>query len=327
MPRLLLTSILLLAAALFSPLLFLPRTAEPSALPTPAPAEETAPPHAVTDAGTALAVLGPDGVFDTDMEGYLVGAVAAEMPAAFHAEALQAQAVAIRTYILRACRMGNPTHPQADVCTDPGCCTAWLDEPALREKWGDAFEENFARVYAAVCGTDGQYLSYEGQPVQAVFHASSAGRTEDSAGVWSAVPYLVSVSSPETEENVKNLKTTVSLAPEQMRTLVLEKRPEAEFSPEPADWLGELVLTDTGRVAELTLCSETFTGTQLRACLGLRSTDFDAVYDGKNFVFTVRGYGHGVGMSQQGANLLAQSGMGWREILEHYYPGTELVSP
>ena len=329
MPRLLLTSLLILVLALFSPLLFLPRAgaAGDESPPAVTASPETPPAPGESDARTAFTVLGPDGVFETTMGDYLAGAVAAEMPALFEPEALKAQAVAIRTYILHGREAGNPNHPQADVCVSPDCCKAWLSPEQLREKWGEDYAANLQKVSAAAADTDGQYLSYEGQAIQAVFHASSAGRTEDSGGLWSPVPYLVSVSSPETDETVQSLTTTVLLSPEELRACVLTARPGAEIAGDPAAWLGPVTYTGSGRVAALELCGESFTGTEARRCLGLRSTDFDAAYTGGSFVFTVRGYGHGVGMSQQGANLLAREGMDYREILAHYYPGTELICP
>ena len=194
-------------------------------------------------------------------------------------------------------------------------------------EWGEDYDENLYRISAAAAETDGQYLAYEGEVIQAVFHASSAGKTEDSAGVWSAVPYLVSVSSPETAENVESLVSTAVFTPDELKSALLEVRPDAEIPQDPGAWLGEISHTESGRVSEIVLCSERFTGTQLRQCLGLRSTDLSVEFDGENFVFTVYGYGHGVGMSQHGANLLAEEGMDYAQILAHYYPGTELVIP
>ncbi len=317
MTRLWLITLILVACALFAPLLFLPAEAPPP--------EATAPAAVSADADMHFTVLRGDSVFDADMAGYLPGAVAAEMPALFETEALKAQAVAIRSYIMSLCLSENPRHPEADVCTDPNCCKGWLSESELREKWGDAYSANSAKISEAVAATDGEYLSYGGEPIQAVFHASSAGQTESSADVWSERPYLVSVWSPETEENVATLVSAVTLTPDELRAKLLESRPEAQLPSEPEQWLGSVELTETGRVAALTVGSERLTGTEARSVFGLRSTDFDVEYTGGAFVFTVRGYGHGVGMSQEGANLLAEEGYGYQSILAHYYPGTELV--
>lgn len=322
MTRLWLTSLLIIALALFSPLLFLPKTdsVEPEPEPVVEPMDEPG-----EDSDMVFSVLGSDGLFEANMRDYLPGSVSAEMPALFETEALKAQSVAIRTYILNACSTTNPNHPEADVCTSPDCCKGWLSEVQLREKWGDSFEENFSRIDLSVRETDGQLLTYEGQAIQAVFHASSAGKTEDSASIWSDVPYLVSVDSPETEDTVANLVTTVTFTPDELAKLVLVARPGASINASTGSYLGATGRTDSGRVATVTLCEESFSGNEARRALGLRSTNFEATFDGEDYVFTVSGYGHGVGMSQQGANLLAKEGLNYKEILAHYYPGTDLL--
>ncbi|MGE4353690.1 MAG: stage II sporulation protein D [Oscillospiraceae bacterium] len=326
MPRLWLTSLLIIVAALFAPLLFLPKEdeqyPEPETELSPAPVTV---PEAESDGDYVFTVLGEDGVFETCMSDYLPGAVAAEMPALFDEAALKAQTVALRTYIMRMCLTGNPKHPQADVCVDPNCCTAWLDAEALQEKWGDDYEKNLSKITSAVRTTDGEYLTYEGEPIQAVFHASSDGHTENSSSLWSPVPYLVSVDSPETEETVQNFVTEAVFSPDELRSAVLKAFPSADLSADPGTWLGATELNETGRVANITLGGVSITGNDARSLFGLRSTDFDLVYGDGKFTFTVRGYGHGVGMSQQGANLLAEEGMDYIEILDHYYPGTTLI--
>ncbi|HIW16713.1 MAG TPA: stage II sporulation protein D [Firmicutes bacterium] len=324
MLRLWIVSLLITVAALFSPLLFLPAES-PDGEP-PSAQESAAPlPEPEADADMSFTVLGPDGTFTATMDSYLPCSVAAEMPASFEPEALKAQAVAIRSYIMNLCSAVNPKHPEASVCTDPGCCKGWLSEDELRANWGDDYEANMTKIVSAVRATDGEYLAYDGEAIQAVFHASSAGATEDSAGVWSDVPYLVSVSSPETADTVPSLVTEVRYSPDELSSRLLSARPDADVSGEPGSWLGETERTASGRVAAVTICSERFSGTEARGAFGLRSTDFDVAWSGSEFIFTVRGYGHGVGMSQEGANLLAGSGMSYSEILAHYYPGTELV--
>lgn len=272
---------------------------------------------ALTDGKTAVTLLTEEGPVSMTMAEYLPGAVAAEMPVSFGAEALKAQAVAARTYVLSRAR-----HEDGDVCTDGGCCLAYKDEAALRAFWGSDFEENMRAVRAAVAATDGEYLAYDGQAIQAVFHASSAGATEDSANLWSAQPYLISVSSPETADNVPELITTVTVTADELsETLGLSP------AGPPSSWLEGTSLEDSGRVRGLLLCGQAFTGTYIRAAFGLKSTDFTFAWDGAEFVFTVAGNGHGVGMSQYGASLLAAQGYTYEQILAHYYPGTELVRP
>ena len=292
----------------------------PSAPPvSPAAAAETLP-----AAPTELYVLMKDGsIAVMDMQDYLRGVVAAEMPADFHPEALKAQAVAARSYALYCASFSK--HGEAQVCTDYACCQAWQSEERRREKWGENFDANDAKISAAVGSTNGEYLAAGGRPAFAAFHSSSAGATENSADVWSAVPYLVSVPSPETEEDVPNYVSTVRCSPIDFRDTVLSAHPEADFSGPEEAWVGELRRDASGRVASALLGGAEVDGKELRSLFSLRSTAFELDYASGSFVFTVTGFGHGVGMSQYGADKMERLGADYREILAHYYPGTLLV--
>ena len=277
------------------------------------------------DSELSFTVLTADGVETVTMSDWLPGVVAGEMPALCEEEALKAQAVAARTYIMYSMGREKPAHPEADVCDDPACCKAHSTDEELREKWGESYEENMARVLEAVRSTDGEYMSYGGEVIQAVFHSSSAGRTEDSAAIWQAEPYLVSVESPETAEDVPNYVTSVTVSPEDFRAAVLAVHPEAEFGEDPAFWLGAAVRDASGRVESVDIGGTQVPGTELRTLFQLRSTAFTLDYTAEGFLFTVTGYGHGVGMSQYGANVMAEDGADYEEILTHYYPGAELT--
>ena len=277
------------------------------------------------DSELSFTVLTANGVETVTMSDWLPGVVAGEMPALFEEEALKAQAVAARTYIMYSMGREKPAHPEADVCDDPACCKAHSTDEELREKWGESYEENMARVLEAVRSTDGEYMSYGGEVIQAVFHSSSAGRTEDSAAIWQAEPYLVSVESPETAEDVPNYVTSVTVSPEDFREAVLTVHPEAEFGEDPAFWLGAAVRDASGRVESVDIGGTQVPGTELRTLFQLRSTAFTLDYTAEGFLFTVTGYGHGVGMSQYGANVMAEDGADYEEILTHYYPGAELT--
>ena len=277
------------------------------------------------DSELSFTVLTADGVETVTMSDWLPGVVAGEMPALFEEEALKAQAVAARTYIMYSMGREKPAHPEADVCDDPACCKAHSTDETLREKWGESYEENMARVLEAVRSTDGEYMSYGGEVIQAVFHSSSSGRTEDSAAIWQAEPYLVSVESPETAEDVPNYVTSVTVSPEDFRAAVLAVHPEAEFGEDPAFWLGAAVRDASGRVESVDIGGTQVPGTELRTLFQLRSTAFTLDYTAEGFLFTVTGYGHGVGMSQYGANVMAEDGADYEEILTHYYPGAELT--
>lgn len=290
---------------------------EPPAAPSPeSPAGERAP--------ETITVLTPEGNITMTMQDYLVGVVAAEMPASFEPEALKAQAVAARTYALYQASSGK--HGEAQVCTDYACCQAWHSDETLRQNWGESYETNLARICAAVSETDGQYLAYEGRAVFAAFHSSSAGATEDCGEVWNAQPYLVSVSSPETAENVPNYVSSVACAAIDFRDTLLSAHPEADFTGDAAGWLGGIERDASGRISSAVLGGVAVRGTELRSLFKLRSTAFTLTYADGVFTFTVTGYGHGVGMSQYGANVMAANGSSYAEILAHYYPGTVLVN-
>ena len=265
-----------------------------------------------------------DLVVNVPLEEYLLGVVAAEMPAGFEPEALRAQAVAARTYTLYCARTGK--HADADVCTDFHCCQAWKSDEAMREDWGEAYPEKLSRIRDAVESTAGEYLQFAGQAAFTAFHSSSAGFTEACGAIWSELPYLVSVSSPEDSDSVPNYVSSFSIsAPELCGTLLL-LHPEANFSAPPEEWIGEITRDESGRVSALTIGGAAFTGVKLREVFKLRSTAFTLDCADGIFTFTVTGFGHGVGMSQYGANVMASDGADYRAILAHYYPGTELVS-
>ena len=264
-----------------------------------------------------------DTVEETALREYLIGVVAAEMPAGFETEALKAQSVAARTYAMYC--MSTSRHADADVCDDYRCCQAWSSEDALREKWGADYDALHSRIESAVDATAGQTLRYRGEPILAAFHSSSDRRTESSAEVWGgALPYLVSVDSPENAATVPNFVSTVELDALDFRDTLLHEHGEADFSGDPETWIGEVEYTDGGRVDAITLGGVRFTGRELRELFALRSTDLTLDYSDGVFVFTVTGFGHGVGMSQYGAQRMASEGAGYRDILAHYYPGTKL---
>ena len=275
-------------------------------------------------AAARLRVLHNGAVLEADTEDYLIGVVAAEMPADFAPEALKAQAVAARTYALYCAETGK--HPDADVCTDYRCCQAWRSEEDMLETWGGDFEEKYRRIADAVRSTAGEVLRYEGAAAFTAFHSSSAGFTEDCGAIWNDRPYLVSVYSPEGAENVPNYVSRAVCAPLDFRDTLLAAAPEADFTAAPEDWVSEILRDESGRVSCAVIGGVPFSGVKLRELFSLRSTAFSLDWADGVFQFTVTGFGHGVGMSQYGANVMADRGADYRAILAHYYPGTELSS-
>ena len=276
------------------------------------------------DKGRAVRLLQSDGtVTETTMDDYLWSVVAAEMPASFEPEALMAQACAARTYAVRL-QNGGGKHESAEVCTDSKCCQAWISPADARLKWGLNAQEYEEKITAAVSGTDGLGVLYGGAPIQALFFSSAPGKTSDAVAVWgSSVDYLKSVDSPEGEE-VPNYRTTVTLSAQEVKELILAAYPGADLSGGPEGWFSDIRTGESGAVASLLVGGVTLTGNQARGALGLRSPAFTVAWDGAQFTFQVTGYGHGVGMSQYGANAMAKSGSTFRDILTWYYTGTEV---
>ncbi|MFW6238574.1 MAG: stage II sporulation protein D [Bacillota bacterium] len=254
-----------------------------------------------------------------ELNEYLLGVVAAEMPAAYHMEALKAQAVATRTYTVRKLTREQEEHPEADVCTDVNHCQAYLSPAELRVRWGVLnYYYNRKRIYSALEATRGEILVYQGEPVEALYHSNSGGRTENAVHVWGTdVSYLQSVNSPydsDREDNYRQ-KVTYSLSR-------LEDRLEVEIGDQ---FYTSLQRSDSDRVLELEIGGKKFTGREIRELLGLPSTRFTVERKGNQVVFQVLGKGHGVGMSQDGADGLARRGRNYREILAHYYRETDIV--
>ena len=275
------------------------------AVPVSVPPVETASLPAVT-----LQVLHRGKVVPMDLEDYLVGVVRAEMPASFHPEALKAQAVAARTYTLYQVA-GGGRHGDAHICTDPGCCQAYLTQEEAVARWGDRADELCRKTEQAVRDTAGEILLYGGEPILAAFHAASPARTRAAGEVWSRdLPYLQSVSSPETAEAVPGWRETVVFSGQDFRDRTGAK-----------GWPSDPVTDEAGIVRSLTLDGETRSGTWVRDRLALRSACFTWSVEGDEIAFTTTGYGHGVGMSQYGADVMAAQGSGYRDILTHYYPG------
>ncbi len=277
----------------------------------PVPQEKT-----LTDDDVTVRVLQDGAVEEMTVAEFLPGVVRGEMLPAFESEALKAQAVAERTFLCYQLGVGKPAHPQADICTDPGCCSAYLSAEAARRSWGAKFDELNEKICAAVAATDGVVALYDGQPILAVFHSSSDATTAASGDVWTAdLPYLRSVTTPESSHSVPNYYSVKTLSREDFRATFAAAYPEADFS---GTWVTGRTENDSGRVETITIGGVTVSGNAVRSLYGLRSSSF-TVSVGEEVTFSVTGYGHGVGMSQYGANELARQGRTYEEILRHYY--------
>ena len=261
------------------------------------------------------------------IEEYLIGVVAAEMPASFPSEALKAQAVAARTYIAQRLQAGgveNPVHQGADICNDPRHGQAWLDREQMKERWGAAhYYQYYLKIKWAVQSTKNQVLTYNNQLITAAYHACcGGGATENSGEVWQvSLPYLKSVSCTYCADADREKQVTYPLDK-------VAQRLNLDAVPTAANGSGIIKViekTSTGRAKTLLVGEKEMSATAFREALGLRSTKFSYDIEGDKITFTTSGYGHGVGMCQYGAKGMAENKKTYQEILQHYYPGTELT--
>ena len=267
--------------------------------PPEAPPEEPSAAASI-DKNRKLNILAGGQLRQTDMESYLMGVVRAEMPAAFELEALKAQAVAARTYTLHKMQNGgSANHPEADACDDITCCQAYLSQADAAAGWGPAAAVYEAKIRQAVAETDGQCVLYQGEPVLAAFHSSSAGMTQDAANVWSgSVPYLQSVESPEDETTVPNYHSSASFsiniwgADHHGHVARLQEAlPEADLSGTPSNWFTNIQQQSNGTVTSLSVGGVSLTGNRLRTILELRSACFTMAFQEDTVTFSVTGYG------------------------------------
>lgn len=270
-------------------------------------------PEGSWDAQQTVVLQTAEGRLELPLNEYLVGVLAGELPQSFEPAAITAQAVAARTFTLR--QMADGKHG-GWLCDEAACCQAWTE--CAEGEWRTMLE-------GAVAQTDGQVLCYEGELIEALFFSCSGGRTEAAVAVWGGdVPYLVSVDSPG-EERAPRYCATVCCSAAAFRNTVLAQYPEAGLSGLPENWIGSAEYTDGGGVEWLKIGETAIPGTVLRRLFGLNSTCFTLRLEGDEFVFETLGFGHRVGLSQYGANAMAQAGADWEQILAHYYPGTKLT--
>lgn len=278
--------------------------------PTP-PAPEPTPPPAPAE--TMVTLYRSIGIIETmTLEDYVVGVVGGEMPASFNSEALKAQSVLARTYAIKKLDSGQ-------ILKDDVSHQVYKDNNQLKALWGSSFQTYYNKVKAAVTATKGQTITYNGNYIEAVYHSTSNGMTEDSVTVWgNNYAYLKPVDSHwdlnassylrETEKEFSILSSIIGINFNEGTKIEILSR------------------TTGNRVDKIQIDDKVFTGIELRNLLGLRSADFDIKIENGKTIFVTRGYGHGVGMSQYGANGMANEGYSYRQILAHYYPNTNLKS-
>lgn len=275
------------------------------------------------DEGCLISMRNGDAVTELPLSDYLCGVVLAEMPPSFEPAALEAQAIAARTFVLKQSQ--NSKHENADVCADGACCQQYLSPQRAKEKLGGQFTQYDDKIRQAVEHTDGLVITYQGELIDAVYFSCSGGATEDAVAVWGGdVPYLQSVESPGEEISSKYTDST-SVQVTAFRDKILSAYPHAVLTGEPAGWFGAAVHSAGGGVQTLEIGGVSIPGTELRSMFSLRSTWFTISLEGDSIVFATRGYGHRVGMSQYGAQAMALEGADAAKILQHYYTGVELT--
>ena len=276
------------------------------------------------DSELSFTVLTADGVETVTMSDWLPGVVAGEMPALFEEEALKAQTIAARTYTLYRIRGGgSANHPNADACDDHTCCKAYINAEQAAANWGSMAVYDEEKLARAVSETDGEVILYDGAPLLAVFFSSADGSTQGAGDVWmNDLPYLQKVDSPEMEELVPNYYSVATFTAAECKSLILAAKPDVDLSGSPEGWIRDIVRNDSDYVASVTVGGVKLRGNDLRTILSLRSPSFTVEYKDNAFTFHVTGYGHGVGMSQYGANILAKQGLSAEEIVQHYFSNT-----
>ncbi|WP_368658115.1 stage II sporulation protein D [Metabacillus halosaccharovorans] len=253
------------------------------------------------------------------LEEYVIGVVASEMPAEFETEALKAQALAARTYITKQLMNGPISTPDGAAVTDTQMHQVYKNLEELKAVWGDEYETKLQKITAAVAATQGKILTYQDQPIDASFFSTSNGYTENSEAYWTeAIPYLKSVESSWDKDSPKFYDKKVITIKDFESTLGVKLNTSSGT-------VGKITeLTPGKRVAKVDINGKQFTGRQIREELGLRSSDFTWEIKGDSVVIETKGFGHGVGMSQYGANFMAEDGKTYEEIIAHYYNGTKV---
>jgi len=254
-----------------------------------------------------------------DLEEYLMGVLIGEMPVSYELEALKAQAVVARTYTLNKLINLSSAHENADMCDDINHCQAYKTKEYALASWDDNVEnEKWNKIKKAVTETTGEIITYNGALINAFFHADSGGKTEDILNIWGHedIPYLKSVDSIEPPFLDK-----VSLTYDEINKIMIEKYQDFDETLQDIEIIER---NSTGRVSKIKISNIVLEGTEIRSLFNLRSTDFEVKVDETNVVFETKGYGHGIGMSQNGANYMAMQGKTYEEIIKHYYTNVNL---
>lgn len=267
-------------------------------------------------------------VEEMNLDDYLLGVVSAEMPASFEMQALNAQAVVARTYTIYSIINNKQKHENADICDNSKCCQAWISKEDRLSKWDESSrEEYWNKIQNAVMNTKGKIITYDGKPIDAFFHSNSGGTTETPVNVWggSNYPYLQAVQTSG-EDAYSQYSSEIVLSKEDFINRVKEKHHNFEIDFNKEDCIKIIEMTNSNRVKKIKIGNLEVSGVEMRSLLGLKSANFTYKIDNNEISFKVIGYGHGVGMSQTGADSLAKQGYNYEQIIKHFYTGVEIIN-
>lgn len=263
-------------------------------------------------------------VEEVELDSYLCNVVSAEMPADYEKEALKAQAIVARTYTVY--KINNKKHEEADICDDSTCCQAWISKEDRLAKWeATKRESNWQKIEEAVNETKGKIITYNNEPINAFFHSNSGGTTEIPVNVWGGTgyPYLQVVETAG-EEGYSQYSSEVELTNEELINKLKEKYPDIQIDFNNNEDIKIVEYTDSNRVKTIKFGNHEISGVEARTIFGLKSTNFEVEKQNGKVKFSVKGYGHGVGMSQTGADSMAKEGKNYEEIIKHFYIGVEI---
>ncbi len=261
-------------------------------------------------------------ITEIDLKEYLIGVVAEEVNPAFHEEAIKAQVVAAHTKLEYTKLHKNDDLKGADITDNPASHQGFLTEDEQKEKWGENYTEYYKKIAKCVDEVLNVTITYDNKPINAIFHAISNGQTENASDVWGGnYPYLVSVQSVSDKLSPAYHSKATFTSEEFMKKV---SKKGAKTSENPEKWIEKITNTPTGMVSKIVIGGKEFKGTEIRTLFGLKSSTFTVKYEDNSFTFTVCGYGHGVGMSQYGADYMARQGFTYSEILKHYYTGVNI---
>lgn len=265
-------------------------------------------------------------VEELGLDEYLLGVVSSEMPASFENEALKVQAVVARTYTMYKIINGSK-HENADICDASTCCQAWISKEERLNKWKEEERNsNWEKIENAVYNTKGKIITYNNEPINAFFHSNSGGTTDTASAVWGGTnyPYLQAVQTSG-EDTYSQYNSEVVVTKDEFISKIKEYHSNLEIDFNLENQIEILGYTEGERIKNIKIGNLELSGVEIRTIFGLKSAKFNINIEGDEIKFTVIGYGHGVGMSQTGADSMAKQGSNYEEIIKHYYTGVEII--